>query len=211
MTTRTAAAAFFINGTNRAMFRFTMINFMCRDLEQLQDPSLPPDHIRQDVSRSPGGDSRVFLNSCITCHDGMDPMAQAFAYYNFDATAGRLLYTAGAVQPKYLINSDNFKFGYVTTDDHWNNYYRHGANQVLGFDAGLPGTGSGAKSMGQELAHSDGFAQCQVEKVFRTVCLREPGNAADRQTVATIKSKFKSTGYKMKQVFADAAIYCMGN
>jgi hypothetical protein len=211
MTTRTAAAAFFINGTNRAMFRFTMINFMCRDLEQLQDASLPPDHVRQDVSRSPGGDSRVFLNSCITCHAGMDPMAQAFAYYNFDAVAGRLLYTAGAVQPKYLINSGNFKFGYVTTDDQWNNYYRHGANQVLGFDASLPGTGSGAKSLGQEWAHSDGFAQCQVEKVFRAVCLRDPGNAADRQTVANIKSKFKSSGYKMKQVFADAAIYCMGN
>jgi hypothetical protein len=211
MTTRAAAQAFFIAGTNRAMFRFTMINYLCRDLEQLQDSSLPPDRIRQDVSRSPGGDSRVFLNNCVTCHDGMDPLAQAFAYYNFDATAGRLVYTAGAVQPKYLINSDNFKSGFVTTDDHWDNYYRHGANQVLGFDAALPGTSSGAKSMGQELAHSDAFAQCQVEKVFRAVCLREPGNAADRQQVSDIKSRFRTTGYKLKQVFADAAIYCMGN
>ena len=211
MTTRTAAQAFFIAGTNRAMFRFTMINYLCRDLEQLQDSSLPTDRIRQDVSRSPGGDSRVFLNNCVTCHDGMDPLAQAFAYYNFDATAGRLLYSAGAVQPKYLINSDNFKSGFVTTDDHWDNYYRHGANRVLGFDAALPGAGSGAKSMGQELAHSDAFAQCQVEKVFRAVCLREPGNAADRQQVSDIKGRFRTTGYKLKQVFADAAIYCMGN
>jgi hypothetical protein len=211
ITTRTAAAAFFINGTNRAMFRFTMINFMCRDLEQLQDPSLPPDRVRQDVSRSPGGDSRVFLNSCITCHAGMDPQAQAFAYYNFDTTANRLVYTEGMVQPKYLINSSNFKYGYVTTDDHWDNRYRQGANQVLGFSSGLPGSGTGAKSLGQEWAHSDGFAQCQVEKVFRTVCLRDPGNAADRQAVSNIKATFKSTGYKMKQVFADAAIYCMGN
>jgi hypothetical protein len=122
-----------------------------------------------------------------------------------------MVYTAGAVQPKYLINSDNFKSGFVTTDDHWDNYYRHGANQVLGFDAALPGTSSGAKSMGQELAHSDAFAQCQVEKVFRAVCLREPGNAADRQQVSDIKSRFRTTGYKLKQVFADAAIYCMGN
>lgn len=211
MTTHAAAEAFFVAGTNRAMFRFTMMNHMCRDLEQLQDSSLPPDRIRQDVSRSPGGDSRVFLNNCITCHDGMDPLAQAFAYYNYDETSGQLVYTAGAVQPKYLINSDNFKFGYVTTDDHWDNYYRKGANQVLGFDAALTGSGTGAKSMGQELAHSDGFAQCQVEKVFKAVCLREPGNATDRQTVQNIKSKFKTTGYKMKQVFADAAIYCMGN
>ena len=210
MTTRAAAQAFFIAGTNRAMFRFTMMNHMCRDLEQLQDSSLPPDRIRQDVSRSPGGDSRVFLNNCITCHDGMDPLAQAFAYYNFDETSSRLVYTAGAVQPKYTINSDNFKFGYVTTDDHWDNYYRHGANQLLGFDSAMPGTGTGAKSMGQELAHSDGFAQCQVEKAFKAMCLREPGNQADRDKVTAIKTTFKTSGYKMKQVFADAAIYCMG-
>jgi hypothetical protein len=210
MTTRSAAAAFFIAGTNRAMFRFTLINHMCRDMEQVQDSSLPPDRIRQDVSRSPGGDSRVFLNNCITCHDGMDPLAQAFAYYNFDEASGRLQYTPGVVQPKYLINSDNFKFGYVTTDDHWDNYWRKGANQVLGFDAAQAGSGTGAKSMGQELAHSDGFAQCQVEKVFKAMCLREPGDAADRQAVGTIKTKFKTTGYKLKQVFADAAIYCMG-
>lgn len=211
MTTRASAAAFFVAGTNRRMFRFTLINHLCRDMEQMQDSSLPPDRIRQDVSRSPGGDSRVFLNNCITCHAGMDPLAQAFAYYDFDATAGRMLYTPGVVQPKYLINSDNFKTGYVTTDDHWNNYWRKGANQVLGFDGTLSGAGTGAKSMGQELAHSDGFAQCQVEKVFRAMCFRDPGNAQDRQAVTTIKSSFKSGGYKMKQVFADAAIYCMGN
>ena len=209
MSTRAAAAAFFVAGTNRAMFRFTLINHLCRDMEQVQDTSLPPDRIRQDVSRSPGGDSRVFLNSCISCHDGMDPMAQAFAYYNFDAVSGQLGYTAGQVQAKYLINSDNFKTGYVTTDDHWDNYWRHGANQVLGFDGTQSGSGTGAKSLGMELAHSDAFAQCQVEKVFKAVCLREPGNAADRQTVGTIKSKFKTNGYKMKQVFADAAVYCM--
>jgi len=211
MTTRASAAAFFVAGTNRRMFRFTLINHLCRDMEQVQDSSLPPDRIRQDVSRSPGGDSRVFLNSCITCHAGMDPMDQAFAYYNFDATTGVLSYTPGAVQPKYLINSDNFKTGYVTTDDHWNNYWRKGANQVLGFDSNLTGAGTGAKSMGQELAQSDAFAQCQVEKVFRAMCFRDPGNAQDRQAVSTIKGNFKSGGYKMKQVFADAAIYCMGN
>jgi hypothetical protein len=211
MTTRASAAAFFVAGTNRRMFRFTLINHLCRDMEQMQDSSLPPDRIRQDVSRSPGGDSRVFLNNCITCHDGMDPMAQAFAFYDFDEMAARMTYTPGVVQPKYLINSDNFKTGYVTTDDHWNNYWRKGANQVLGFDSALTGGGTGAKSLGQELAHSDAFAQCQVEKVFRAMCFRDPGNAQDRQAVSTIKSSFKSGGYKMKQVFADAAVYCMGN
>src|SRR4029077_7251591 len=82
LTTYGAESAFFINGTNRAMFRFTMINHFCHDMETLQDTTRPSDRIRQDVARSPGGDSRVFLNNCLGCHSGMDPMAQAFAYYN---------------------------------------------------------------------------------------------------------------------------------
>jgi hypothetical protein len=210
-TTRAAAQAFFVAGTNRAMFRFTMLNHLCNDMEKVLETTRPADRIRQDVSRSPGGDSRVFLNNCVGCHSGMDPMAQAFAYYNFNETTGRLEYTANAVQPKYLINSDNFKPGYVTTDDHWSNAWRKGPNQLLGWDGALSGTGNGAKSMGQELGRSDAFAQCQVEKTFKAMCLRDPGNAADRAKVQQIKTTFKSTGYKMKQVFADTATYCMGD
>jgi hypothetical protein len=211
ITTRAAAEAFFIAGTNRAMFRFTMLNHLCRDMDTVMDTSRPPDRVRQDVSRSPGGDSRIFLNSCAGCHTGMDPLAQAFAYYNFDATSGTLQYTDGQVQPKYLINSDNFKPGYVTTDDHWDNYWRGGINQQLGWSASLPGSGNGAKTMGWELANSDAFADCQVKKVFKAVCLRDPGDAADRAEVATVAAAFKSGGYKLKQVFADTAVYCMGD
>jgi hypothetical protein len=211
MTTRAAAEAFFVDGTNRAMFRFTLMNHMCRDLEQVHDVSLPPDRIRQDVSRSPGGDSRVFLNNCIGCHNGMDPLAQAFAYYNYDKTAGRIEYTPGVVQPKYLINQDNFKPGYVTRDDGWDNYWRHGTNRLLGWSGALPGSGNGAKSMGQELAGSDAFARCQVEKVFKTVCLHPPANDADRTEVARITGVFRSGGYRMKDVFAETAVYCKGD
>jgi hypothetical protein len=91
ITSRAAAEAFFIAGTNRAMFRFTMVNHFCKDMEQLHDPRLSPDRIRQDVSRSPGGDSRLFLNNCVGCHTGMDPMAQAFAYYDYNETDGTAL------------------------------------------------------------------------------------------------------------------------
>ena len=209
MTTRGGASAFFVAGTNRAMFRFTMMNHLCHDMETVQDTTRPTDRIRQDVARSPGGDSRIFLNNCVGCHSGMDPMAQAFAYYNFDATAGTLGYTANTVQAKYLINSDNFKQGFVTPNDAWENRWRTGPNSVLGFDSSLPGSGNGAKTLGQELAASDAFAECQVEKVFQAVCFRAPGNAADRNAVATIKANFKS-GYKLKQVFADTAVYCKG-
>ena len=211
MTSRAAAEAFFIAGTNRAMFRFTLMNHLCNDLEQVKDTSRSPDRIRQDISRSPGGDSRIFLNSCVGCHSGMDPMAQAFAYYNFDEGGQRLTFTPGNVQAKYFINAGTFKYGFVTPNDRWVNYWRNGQNALLGWDASLPGSGSGAKSLGNELAGSDAFASCQVKKVFRTVCLREPGNSSDRNQVETITRKFRTDNYNMKTVFAEAAVYCMGN
>ena len=210
MTSRAASEAFFIAGTNRAMFRFTLLNHLCNDMEQMHDPRLPPDRIRQDVSRSPGGDSRLFLNNCIGCHTGMDPMAQAFAYYNYDETAGALEYTAGVVQPKYFNNDLNFPQGFRTPDDTWDNYWRKGQNAYLGFDPALTGSGQGAKSLGEELGNSHAFAACQVKKAFRAVCLRDPENPADRSKVDEIITTFRSTDYKMKQVFADAAVHCMG-
>jgi len=210
MTSRAASEAFFVAGTNRAMFRFTLMNHLCNDMEQMHDPNLPPDRIRQDVSRSPGGDSRLFLNNCIGCHTGMDPMAQAFAYYNYDEAAGALQYTAGNVQPKYFNNDLNFPQGFATPNDNWDNYWRKGQNSYLGFDPALSGSGQGAKSLGEELGNSHAFAACQVKKAFRAVCLRDPEDATDRSKVDEIISTFRGTGYQMKQVFADSAVHCMG-
>jgi hypothetical protein len=210
MTTRAAAEAFFIAGTNRAMFRFTLVNHMCMDMEQVLDTSITPDRIRQDVSRSPGADSRVFLNNCIGCHAGMDPMAQAFAYYNFDEATGSMEYTAPIVQPKYFNNEETFSDGFVTPDDSWDNYWRQGQNAALGWNPTLPGSGTGAKSLGQELAGTQAFAQCQAKKVFKTVCLRDPVDQQDRDQVSTMASSFMNNNYNLRRVFADSAVYCMG-
>ncbi len=217
MTTRGAESSFFINGTNRAMFRYTMMNHFCNDMQTLMDTTRPTDRVRQDVARSPGGDSRVFLNTCVGCHSGMDPMAQAFAYYNFNGTpvgdgtnTGTMVYTPGQVQPKYLINANNFVYGFVTPDDSWSNRWRAGINASLGWDPALPGSGNGAKSLGVELESSDAFAQCQVVKVFTAVCFRAPNSSTDMTTVQTIKANFKSGGYKLKQVFQQAAAACPG-
>lgn len=227
ITSRAGARAFFFAGTNRAMFRFTLLNHLCTDLEQLQDNTRIPDRIRQDVSRSPGGDSRVFLNNCVGCHSGMDPLAQAYAYYswNFDVDTdptgenGQIDYhragdidpvTGTRVQEKYLINSNSFPFGFITPNDNWDNYWRQGINRAIGWDESLPGTGSGARSMSMELAHSDAFASCQVTKVFNTVCLRPPVDATDRNQIDAMVSSFQSTNYNIKQVFAESANYCKG-
>jgi hypothetical protein len=210
MTSRAASEAFFIAGTNRAMFRFTLLNHMCNDMEQVHDVNLSPDRIRQDVPRSPGGDSRLFLNNCVGCHTGMDPMAQAFAYYDFDEDTNRLEYTRPIVQSKYYNNDLNFPQGYRTPDDAWENRWREGQNSYLGFDETLDGYGNGAKSLGEELGNSAAFASCQVKKVFRTVCLRDAEDDVDRTKQNEITSAFTSNGYSLKQVFADSADYCKG-
>ncbi|WP_444910725.1 hypothetical protein [Microbulbifer sp. TRSA005] len=228
ITSRAAAKAFFSAGTNRAMFRFTMLNHMCRDMEQVQDSTRSPDRIRQDVSRSPGGDSRVFQNNCVSCHSGMDPMAQAFAYYDYvydadndpEGNNGALDYngagdtdpeTGSRVKAKNHINAANFPHGYQLPDDRWDNYWREGPNLHLGWNNALSGSGNGAKSLGEELANSRAFASCQVTKVFRQVCLRDPEDANDRARIEAITNNFSSSGYKLKQVYADTAVYCAGD
>ena len=228
ITSRSAAKSFFIDGTNRAMFRFTLLNHLCNDMEQVHDITRVPDRIRQDVSRSPGGDSRVFLNNCIGCHTGMDPFTQAFAYYDYaydvdndpNGDNGRISYntegtvdavTGTRVVSKYFNNNLTFEHGFITRNDDWANYWRAGQNALLGWDEALPGSGSGAKSMGQELSHSYAFAQCQVEKVFENVCLRSPADTADRTQINSMVASFEASGHSLRQVFAESAAYCMGD
>ena len=264
LTSRAAAKAFLVDGTNRALIRFTALNHLCQDMEEFKDFTLPADRIRQDVTRSPGGDSRIYMNECIGCHTGMDPLTQAFAYYDYDYPLdgnndpiyeqGNLVFngagvndtdrdgndtgTNSRVQLKNLINADNFKPGYITTDDSWVNYWRQGKNSVIGnkvspqtvtdnWDASLadPGSngasssGNGASSMAKELAHSEMFARCQVEKVFKAVCFRPPVDCNDRNAVNAILTNFKlpylnatnnPNGYELKRVFAETAVYCKG-
>jgi hypothetical protein len=195
---------------------------MCTDLEPLKDVSRTPDHVRQDISRSPGGDSRIYLNSCVGCHAGMDGMAGAYAYYEWnytnDKTDGNLEFTDGVVSGKHLINSSNFAPGYQMTDDSWVNYWRNGQNWLLGWgtavnpDTNGNETGNGAKSLGQELANSNAFAQCQVDKVFEAVCLRGPSEyfGTDRAVRDGIVTAFK-TNYNMRDVFTDVAAHCKGS
>ncbi len=210
ITTRAAAEAFFSAGTNRRMWRFLSINHLCRDLEDVADITRPVDRIRQDVSRSPGGDSSIFHNSCTGCHSGMDPLAGAFAYFEFDMDQGRMIYTPGQVQPKNLINANTFPFGYITVDDRWDNFWRVGPNSGLGWRAPEAG-GYGPKGLGTEVAASRAFSVCQVQKVFEHVCFRPPGDDDDVTEIYRIADVFETENYSMKRVFAETALFCMGD
>lgn len=208
MTTRGFAESFLVAGTNRAALRFATLNFMCMDMEDFRDVTAWPDRIRQDVTRSPGGDSSIFLNDCLPCHAGMDGLAGGFAYYGFDEDTQQLVYTAGAVQPKFNQDAGTFRFGYETTGDSWINYWRSGPNSFVGWNG--PGSGSGAKSLGMELAQTRQFSECQVKQVFKKMCYRTPNGPADVQAVQSIANAFEANNRSMKRVFAETASYCMG-
>ena len=209
MTTRGFAEAFLIAGTNRAAVHFGSLNFMCMGMEDFRDISAWPDRIRQDVDRSPGGDSAIFINDCLSCHAGMDGLAGAFAYYDFDEETQQLVYTAGQVQPKYLRDAQVFRTGYETIGESWINYWRAGPNSWVGWNG--PGSGLGAKSLGMELAQTRMFSVCQVQKAFEKVCHRSPNGTADVQAVENIANIFEANNRSMKRVFAETAAYCMGN
>ncbi len=210
MTTRGFAEAFLVAGTNRAAVRFATVNFLCMDMEDFRDLTSHPDRIRQDVSRSPGGDYNIFLNDCLTCHAGLDGLAGGFAYYDFDEDTQQLVYTADAVQAKYLQDAGTFRFGYETADDSWINYWREGRNAFVGWDPAGSSEGRGAKSLGRELAMTRQFSECQVKKAFEKVCHRKPNGPADSQAVETIADAFEANNRSMKRVFAETAVYCMG-
>jgi hypothetical protein len=49
-----------------------------------------------------------------------------------------------------------------------------------------------------------------VEKVFEHVCFRPPQTADDADAIESIATLFESNGYRMKSVFAEVAVHCMG-
>ena len=209
MTTRGFAEAYFVAGTNRSALHFTTLNFMCMGMDDFRDVTAWPDRIRQDVTRSPGGDSSIYLNDCLACHAGMDGLDGGFAFYDFDEDTQQLVYTPGMVQPKFLQGRDTFRFAYETIGDSWINYWRTGPNAYVGWNG--PGSGMGAKSLGMELAQTRMFSECQVKKVFEKVCYRAPNGPADAQAVQDMANSFEANNRSMKQVFAETASFCMGD
>ncbi len=121
---------------------------------EVHDTSRPPDRIRQDVSAQPGRRQPAVPEQLRRL-----PLAAWIRWRRPSRTTtsttpqGRLVYTPGAGAGEVLPSTtDNFKYGFRTPDDDWENYWRQGQNALLGWDSALPGSGNGAKSLGQEFA-----------------------------------------------------------
>ncbi len=209
LTTRAFGEAYFSAGTNRRAFRFAMRNFLCLDMQNIQDTSRADFRVRRDVDRAPGGDSRTYKQTCVGCHSGMDAVAGAFAYFDFSSKDG-VLYTPGKPQDKYNKNGTVFPAGYVTTDNSWFNLWTTGPDAFVGWN-GL-NSGYGARALGQMLSQTNAFPTCMVKRVFKRVCLRDP-TSTESDLVQSLATGFSKGGlYNMKQLFATVATLpqCMG-
>lgn len=203
ITTGASARAFFSAGTNRRVNRFTFINYLCNDYEDLHDTTIPDYRVRRDVERNPGGDFRRYKNSCVGCHAGQDALGGAYAYYNM--AENRLVYTPGIVTDK-INKFINFKDGHTTIDDSWINLWVAGANSRLGWKGTT--AGNGAKEINRMFARSHAFAQCMARKVYKLVCTKDPQTTEEKNFVEQQALNFE-TGYNMKSLFAKTTVGCL--
>jgi hypothetical protein len=206
LTTRAAGAAFFSAGTNRRATRYTFMNFMCRDFEALHDINIPDYHVRRDVDRKPGADSRTYKNKCVGCHAGQDALGGAFAYFDF--VNGETTYNEGVVSAKINKNI-SFAEGWVTKDDSWVNTWAEGQNSNLGWPSKV--NGNGVRELGVMLSRSRAFAECMSTRVYELVCLRSPVDEADKKEMRRLADVFQeNANFNMKNLIAETAKSCIG-
>jgi hypothetical protein len=225
----------YFSGTNRRPLQYALKEFLCVDIDDVRDPSLPVTRIRRDVSRAPGGSTTTFETTCRACHTGMDGLAGAFAYYNLTSVSTTTLTTyanppgyfagtqlarapnavnpTGGIASKMNQNGSIFPSGYVTIDDSWINYFAS-SSSTSNINVGWPATmtsGKGIKSLGTMLANTKAFPRCMTKRVFRKVCGREP-SATEGTLIQSISDQFVSGGYNLKSLFERVAIEaaCIG-
>lgn len=215
--TRGWAKAYYEAGTNRASFAYFAKNFLCLEMEELNDTTIPDFRVRRDVDRSPGGTTETYKTFCVGCHAGQDGLGGAFAYYDFTDGAMRYgdheatdengnIISVGPVAPK--INLGNvFPNGKITTSDSWINLWNEGQNSYIGW--GPATSGNGVKSIGKMFAETKKVRSCLAEQVFETVCYRKPSSEEDKRTVEILAENFDEDS-NMKNLFINAAISCIG-
>ncbi len=209
ITTRQWGAAHLTAGTNRRGIEFAFREFLCTPIPEWADATIADDRVRQDVDRAPGGDVRTFTTNCRGCHAVMDPLAGAYAFFDW-SDSGRLLYRAGVVAGKNRINSGMFPAGYNTVDDSWQNRAKSNHNVAFGWSGAMDG--NGIRGVGAMLANSKKFGACMAKRVFQEMCRRPPADA-ESKFLESLTSEFESNGRKLRPLFEKAAVYpnCLGN
>lgn len=209
MSTRAFAVEFYFDGTNRAALNSVLDTYICRNIESLSDSSRPDYLVRQDVERSPGANSSVYLTQCVGCHAGMDSLGGAFAYFDATDVEGVRVYsiTPEIVHKKFLQNSSNFPDGFVTENNSWINLWAEGTNKAIGWRGKQ--AGNGINDLGKLITETDLFPECMSRRVYSRVCMANL-DEIDEKIIKDLSEKFVKSDYKMKNLFAEAAVLCLG-
>ncbi len=207
LTSRAFAEAYLSAGTNRRAVRYSMVNYLCNDLEQMSDTSRPDAMVARDVERAPGGDASTYNNRCKGCHAGQDFFRGAWAFYDYDVTAMKIKYTPGVVAEKYNINGDSFPSGHITVDDKWSNNWTVGQNARFGWPEDIK-SGNGVASFGQMIAKTAGFNACIAKRTYKSVCASEGETESEKKIISELASDFKSSNQNLKTLFVKTALRC---
>lgn len=198
--TRAWAKANFDAGTNRASIKNTFELFLCTSIEKWKRRGVPDFFVRRDVDRNPANNPATYQNECRSCHSLMDPVAGAFAKFDFmDST---LQFYSSGVAPKMNQNGYVYPPGYVTIDDSWVNLFNYSGSNSFGWRSPL--SGQGVEEFANMIANASSFSQCMVKRVYSEVC----GGAIESipQTFVTQMSEdFENNGYNLKYLFYKTA------
>ncbi|MBC7660499.1 MAG: hypothetical protein H7249_12445 [Chitinophagaceae bacterium] len=210
-TLRGFGSKYYEAGTNRGPVRFTFINYVCRDMEDLSDITVDTNSIRRDVDRKPGNDPAKFVNECRGCHFALDPMAGAFAFYDYipplKVTDAAPLLIATTPNAKTNRNNAVFPGGMTVKDDSWENNW---LNSDIYKDLWEPSKakGKGVKEFGEMIAATKMFPECMAKRAFKTICLGDGVKAIDKASIEKLSSDFVKGSYNMKALFKNAAVEC---
>ena len=207
LSTNAFAAAFYSAGTNRRATAFVLKNFLCHEMEQLHDTETPKHWVRQDVSRSPGGDPELFNQRCVGCHAGMDALSGWSVFYDSpipgerkvrDKITKNVLYTGSQVRDYRTPANAN---------DSFSNLWAEGKNAKLGWRGKT--SGKGAKEFGEMMTRSKAFASCMARQVYESVCYLTPQAGLAKQKSEQLAEQFEKNNYNMRKLFAATAVACL--
>ena len=209
LTTRAFAAAFLKAGTNRRAVRHALQNFICTDIEQMQDTTRPDTWVAKDIPRDPGGDPKKYQQECKGCHTGMDALRGAWAHFDFDEENHKYIYQASGPVAKYNINDSNYSDGYQTRDSSWKNMWLEGPNNKFGWPENQE-RGQGIQSFGRMLSNVKELPVCIAKRTFRTVCMADETTDLAKKLIDDLASGFVKDKYDLRNLFINTASACVG-
>lgn len=199
-------------GTNRRAVRAIWNNLLCSPIDEWRDAGLDRYYIGQDVSLSPSGKTKNFVENCASCHAGIDSQRGFSAFLDYEAGGGNFVQVLPKVSDKFKTNaSTNPEATHTTTDDSWVNQFtseeyqkRYGWRWPVGEDGYLHG--KGVLQYGSMIANSFAFQKCMTKNLLKSFCdltNEETFMLHSRPDFLQLANTLRDRGYKMKTFIKD--------